>query len=115
MQEKYPAVYIMANRYRGKMYVGVTSALYNRIADHKNGWLDGFTKEHDLKILMWYAHLPTMEEAIRREKLLKKWHRDWKFRIIEAMNPDWLDLHDHIDGNPFYNHIDKAPPRPSPG
>jgi hypothetical protein len=56
-----------------------------------------------------------MEEAIRREKLLKKWHRDWKFRIIEALNPDWLDLHEQIDANLFYNDIVKAPPRPSPG
>ncbi len=105
----------MVNRYRGKMYVGVTSALYTRVCDHKNGWLDGFTHEHGLKALVWYAHLSTMEEAIHREKLLKKWHRDWKFRIIEAMNPDWLDLHESIDANLFYDDIVKAPPRPAPG
>ena len=113
--EKYPAVYIMANRYRGRMYVGVTSALYNRIADHKNGWLDGFTSEHDLKTLVWYAHLPTMEDAIRREKLLKKWHRLWKFRLIEALNPDWRDHHESIDANVMYNDVAPAPPRPALG
>jgi putative endonuclease len=97
--EKHPAVYILANRYRGTLYVGVTSSLYTRIANHKNEVFEGFTKEHGLKLLVWYAHFPTMEEAIAREKLLKKWHRDWKFRIIEDMNPNWLDLHDQIDTN----------------
>ena len=97
--EKYPAVYIMANRYRGTLYVGVTSALYLRVCDHKNERFDGFTKQHGVKTLVWYAHFATMEEAIKREKLLKKWHRGWKFRIIEGMNPDWVDLHDQIDAD----------------
>jgi putative endonuclease len=96
-EEKAPAVYIMANRYRGAMYVGVTSALYYRVCDHKNERFDGYTKERGLKTLVWYEHHLTMDIAIRREKLLKKWHRDWKFRLIEGMNPDWLDLHDSID------------------
>ena len=95
--EKAPAVYIMANLYRGGMYVGVTSALYLRVWDHKNERFDGYTKEHNLKNLVWYEHHVSMEHAIRREKLLKRWHRSWKFRIIEDMNPDWLDLHDTID------------------
>jgi putative endonuclease len=95
--EKAPAVYIMANRYRGAMYVGVTSVLYNRVWDHKNERYDGYTKERDLKTLVWYEHHLTMENAIHREKLLKKWHRPWKFRLIEEMNPDWRDLHDCID------------------
>jgi putative endonuclease len=97
--EKHPAVYILANRYRGTLYVGVTSSLYTRIANHKNEVFDGFTKEHGLKQLVWYAHFPTIEEAIAREKLLKKWRRDWKFRVIEDMNPNWFDLHNHIDTN----------------
>jgi putative endonuclease len=96
-EEKAPAVYIMANRYRGSMYVGVSSALWYRVCDHKNGRFDGYTKERDLKNLVWYEHHHTMEDAIHREKLLKKWHRPWKFRIIEEMNPQWLDLHDSID------------------
>jgi putative endonuclease len=112
--EKLPAVYILANRYRGKLYVGVTSALYLRVCDHKNETFDGFTKEHQVKTLVWYAHFHSMEDAIHREKLLKKWHREWKFRLIESVNADWLDLHNDIDANIFYEETE-APPRPSPG
>jgi putative endonuclease len=113
--EKQPAVYILANRYRGKLYVGVTSSLYLRVCDHKNEVFEGFTREHQLKALVWYAHFHTMDEAIRREKLLKKWYRDWKFRLIEAQNPDWRDLHDEIDAHQFYQDDKQAPPRPAPG
>jgi putative endonuclease len=112
--DKHPAVYMMANRYRGTLYVGVTSELYERVWDHKNERFDGFTKEHGVKTLVWYAHFATMDEAIKREKLLKKWHRDWKFRIVEELNPDWSDLCDHIDPNiMFESRI--ARPRPTPG
>ncbi len=110
--EKAPAVYIMANRYLGAMYVGVTSALYLRVCDHKNERFDGYTKEHQLKSLVWYAHFPLMEDAIAREKLLKKWHRDWKCRLIELMNPDRRDLHDEIDINVMFT---EASSRPAPG
>jgi putative endonuclease len=113
--EKYPAVYILANRYRGAMYVGVTSALYLRVCDHKNERFDGYTKEHQIKALVWYAHFPFMDDAIAREKLLKKWHRDWKFRLIEEMNPNWRDLHEVIDINVSYEDLVKASSRPSPG
>ena len=96
-EEKQPAVYMMANRYRGTIYIGVTSALYLRVCDHKNKRFDGFTADYDVNMLVWYAHHYSMEDAIRREKQLKKWKRDWKFRIIEEMNPDWRALHDEID------------------
>ncbi len=96
-EEKQPAVYIMASRYRGTIYVGVTSALWKRVANHKNEFFEGFTKQYELKTLVWYEHHQTMEDAIRREKQVKKWNRGWKMRIIEEMNPDWLDLHDSID------------------
>jgi putative endonuclease len=112
-EEKAPAVYIMANRYRGAMYVGVTSALYYRVCDHKNERFDGYTKERGLKALVWYEHYLTMDFAIRREKLLKKWHRDWKFRLIEEMNPEWLDLHDNIDSLATLVEV-VVPSRPSP-
>jgi putative endonuclease len=110
--EKAPAVYIMANRYRGSLYVGVTSGLWNRVSDHKNERFDGYTKNRDLKNLVWYEHHHSMEDAIRREKLIKKWRRPWKFRIIEEMNPDWNDLHDSID---TIATLVEAQPRPSPG
>ncbi len=96
-EEKLPAVYIMASRYRGTLYIGVTSALWHRINDHKNERFTGFTSDHSIKLLVWYEHHHSMEDAIRREKQIKKWNRDWKFRIIEEMNPHWLDLQDDID------------------
>ena len=96
-EEKWPAVYIAANRYRGTIYVGVTSALWSRICNHKNKVFEGFTADHDVNKLVWYEHHHKMEDAIRREKQLKKWKRDWKIRIIEEMNPNWMDLHDEID------------------
>jgi putative endonuclease len=95
--EKQPAVYIMASRYRGTLYTGVTGALWQRVCDHKNERFDGFTKDYAIKLLVWYEHHHAMEDAIRREKQIKKWNRLWKFRIIEEMNPDWLDLHEKID------------------
>ena len=96
-EEKWPAVYITANRYRGTIYVGVTSALWNRIWDHKNKRFEGFTAEHKVHLLVWYEHHTRMENAIRREKQMKKWKRDWKIRLIEEVNPDWHDLHESID------------------
>ena len=95
--EKHPAVYIMANRYRGTIYVGVTSALWSRVCDHKNGTTPGFTSKYAVTTLVWYEHRHTMEAAIRREKQIKEWQRAWKVRLIEEMNPTWHDLHDEID------------------
>ena len=95
--EKFPATYIMASRYRGTMYTGVTSNLWQRVCDHKNGRFKGFTDDYNIKTLVWNEHHHMMEDAIRREKQIKKWNRPWKFRIIEEMNKDWLDLHECID------------------
>jgi putative endonuclease len=96
-EEKCPAVYIMASRYRGTNYTGVTSELWNRVCNHKNKLFKGFTADYNINQLVWYERHQTMEHAIRREKQVKKWNRAWKFRIIEEMNPNWLDLHDTID------------------
>src|SRR6476620_10108011 len=95
--ERLPAAYIMANRYRGTIYIGVTSSLWQRVWDHKNGRTPGFTSQYGLHRLVWYDHHQTMELAIAREKQLKAWRRQWKIELIEKMNPDWCDLHDHID------------------
>ena len=107
-QEKSPALYIVESRYRGTIYTGVTSELYNRIHYHKNELSEGFTKDYKIKTLVWYAHLPNMDEAIKVEKQIKAWKRDWKFEMIEKMNPDWLDLHEHIDANIMYSLYRKA-------
>ncbi len=95
--EKYPAVYIMASRYRGTLYVGVTSGLYDRVCAHKNGTTPGFTSDYGVHTLVWYEHWQTMEDAIRREKRIKEWKRQWKIALIEKMNPDWRELRDEID------------------
>src|SRR5688572_11190221 len=97
LEDKHPAVYILASRYRGTLYTGVTSSLWQRVWDHKNGRLEGFTKEYGVKTLVWYELHTSMEAAIRREKQIKKWNRAWKIELVEAMNRDWLDLHDCID------------------
>jgi putative endonuclease len=95
--EKHPAVYLMASRYRGTLYVGVTSSLWSRVCDHKNGTTPGFTSRYGVKVLVWYERHQSMESAIRREKQIKAWKRDWKIEMIERVNPDWRDLHDEID------------------
>ncbi len=98
--EKQPAVYIMASRYRGTLYIGVTSELYNRVLVHKSGDVSGFTVKYGVKTLVWYEHHANMEEAIHRESQMKAWKRAWKFELIEAFNPDWLDMHELIVHGP---------------
>lgn len=97
MEEKRPAVYILASRKYGVIYVGVTSALWNRVAVHKQGEVAGFTKDYHIRHLVWYEHHHIMDSAIKREKQLKKWNRVWKIELIEKMNPEWHDLFDEID------------------
>lgn len=95
--EKNPAVYIMASRHRGTLYAGVTSDLWTRVWAHKNGTTPGFTSRYGVNRLVWYEHRLSMDRAIRREKQIKAWKRDWKIELIETMNPHWFDLHDSID------------------
>jgi putative endonuclease len=95
--EKHPAVYIVTNEPYGTLYIGVTSSLWSRIGDHKNGTFEGFTKKYRLGVLVWYEHHQSMASAIHREKRLKKWQRAWKFNLVNDFNPDWRDLHDEID------------------
>ena len=97
--EKSPAVYIMASGFHGTIYIGVTSALWNRVATHKDGGVKGFTNKYNVKLLVWYEHHHTMEAAIKREKQLKKWLREWKIDLIAKMNPRWRDLHNEIEVN----------------
>ena len=95
---KHPCVYILASKANGTLYIGVTGDLYGRMADHKQGLIDGFTKKHAVTRLVYYEMHETMDGAIRREKQLKKWNRLWKLRIIEEVNPEWLDLFDEESG-----------------
>jgi putative endonuclease len=95
---KNPAVYILASQRNGTLYIGVTSDLIQRVWQHKEGLADGFSKEHGVKILVWYEQHETMESAISKEKAMKKWLRAWKLKTIEQTNPDWNDLWPEITG-----------------
>ena len=86
------ATYIMASGRNGTLYVGMTSNLQARVWKHKNGTHNGFSAEHGCTQLVWYEPHQWVTEAIRREKRLKKWLRDWKLAMIEEANPDWCDL-----------------------
>jgi putative endonuclease len=97
-QIKQPAVYILASQPNGTLYVGVTSALFDRVIDHRAGTFGGFTAKHGIKTLVYYETFDTMDEAIRRETRLKAWKRLWKIRLIEQVNPTWADLFDLTDG-----------------
>jgi putative endonuclease len=89
-------VYILANRPYGTLYVGITNDLVRRVWEHRNGVVNGFSDRHELKRLVWYEVHATAYEAIRREKLIKKWHRDWKVNLIQSMNSEWEDLFDSV-------------------
>ena len=89
-------VYIMADRYRGTLYVGSTADLASRVSQHREGRGSKFCAEYGLTRLVWMAILPTMQKALDHEKRVKRWHRDWKIKLVEKGNPDWRDLYDDI-------------------
>ncbi len=91
-----PVVYIITNHRHGTLYTGVTSNLARRMYEHREGLIEGFSKQYDLKMLIWYEVHNTMIAAITREKQIKAWKRGWKIELIEKMNPMWLDLHDDL-------------------
>ena len=93
---KQPCVYILASKKNGTLYAGVTSDLVKRVWQHKNNLVDGFTKEYQVHLLVWYEAHETMESAITREKNIKAWKRLWKLSLIEEANPDWNDLFNQI-------------------
>ncbi|MFN2365085.1 MAG: GIY-YIG nuclease family protein [Desulfurivibrionaceae bacterium] len=93
---KQPAVYILASKRNGTLYTGVTSNLVKRIWEHKNDFVEGFSKRYTLHHLVWYEVYETMESAIQREKRVKGWKRAWKMKLIERLNPDWHDLYHKI-------------------
>jgi putative endonuclease len=89
-------VYILASGRVGTLYVGVTSDLARRVWQHKSGVVEGFTKQYGVHHLVFAEFHDTMEEAILREKRVKKWRRAWKIRLIEEANPEWRDLYGEI-------------------
>ena len=91
-----PAVYMMASRLNGTLYIGVTSNLLQRVWLHRTGAVPGFTKRYACKILVWYEMHTTMENAIAREKQIKGGSRQKKLALIAALNPTWRDLFDEL-------------------
>ena len=94
--ERQPAVYIMATKPNGTLYIGVTSDLVKRVTGHKSDLVDGFTKRYGVHRLVYYELHGDMMSAIARERQLKKWNRAWKLELIEMENPEWRDLTDEI-------------------
>lgn len=94
--EKNFFAYMMASGFYGTIYVGMSSDLPGRVWKHKEGTYDGFTKKYGVKMLVWYERCDSAETAIRLEKRLKKYKRDWKINLIERENPEWKDLYESI-------------------
>ena len=86
-------VYLLASRRHGTLYLGVTNDLARRVGQHRSKVIPGFSARYDVTRLVWYETHERIDEAIAREKSLKKWRHDWKIRLIEETNPDWADLY----------------------
>ena len=93
---KSSCVYILASARNGTLYVGVTSNLVNRIWEHKNNVVEGFTRKYGVHDLVWFEPHEMMESALAREKAIKEWKRQWKLELIEKMNPECRDLYPTI-------------------
>ena len=90
------SVYIMTNKPRGVLYIGVTNNLESRVWKHKNELCKGFTQKYKLKKLVYHEEHEDINEAINREKQLKLWSRNWKIELIEKENPNWDNLYDSL-------------------
>jgi len=90
-------VYILASGFNGTLYVGVTSNLVRRVYEHKQDFVEGFTKQYKVHDLVYFETTDSGETAITREKRLKKWNRAWKLDLINKSNPEWKDLYDEIN------------------
>lgn len=89
-------VYMMSNKYRTSIYIGITNNLTRRVYEHKNGLADGFTKKYNINMLVYYETTTDVEAAIKREKQLKKWTREKKEGLINKFNMNWLDLYEMV-------------------
>jgi len=90
-------VYILASRRNGTLYVGMTDDRARRVWEHRIGAVAGFTRQYNVRMLVWYEAHETRESAFGRERLIKKWNRAWKLELIERINPDWRDLFDELN------------------
>ncbi len=89
-------VYLLASDHNGTLYIGVTNDLVRRTHEHRTDAVAGFTSRYGVHRLVWFESTPSIEAAIRREKQLKNWKREWKIALLERDNPQWLDLYDSI-------------------
>ncbi len=89
-------VYLLCSHRQGTFYTGVTGDLIKRVGEHRQKSADGFTKIHGISRLVFYEIHDDIEIAIKREKLIKKWKRDWKYNLIERDNPNWDDLYEEL-------------------
>ena len=92
----YYYVYILASKRNGTLYTGFTSNLPRRVSDHKNDFVQGFTKRYGVHTLVYYEACEDRESALGREKQIKEWKRHWKLELIEKHNPEWKDLYNEI-------------------
>lgn len=90
-------VYILASERNGTLYIGVTNDLARRVYEHKTKAVPSFTSRYDVSLLVWYEEYGDVNDAIAREKALKRWERKWKLRLIEENNPRWFDLYETLN------------------
>ena len=96
MNDKRPCVYILASRRNGTLYTGVTADIARRAFEHRTGAIRGFTSQYGVRTLVFIEFHETMDAALQREKLIKRWRRAWKLALIERENPQWRDLYDDL-------------------
>ena len=89
-------IYIITNKTEKVLYIGVTNNLERRIYEHKNKTVPGFTQKYNINKLIYFEHFDNINDAIKREKQLKKWNRKWKEELINKNNPKWNDLYNEI-------------------
>jgi len=89
-------IYILANKKNGTIYTGVTNDIVRRVFEHKQGFVDGFSKKYDLKTLVYFDSFESIYDAITMEKRIKRWRREWKLALIEKLNPEWQDLYEQL-------------------
>lgn len=89
-------IYILASKRNGTLYIGSTSDLARRIYEHKNDFVEGFTKKYGVHTLVYFEECDDRDAAILREKQIKEWKRRWKLEMIEKVNPEWRDLYEQI-------------------
>jgi len=89
-------VYILANKRNGTLYVGVTNDLIRRVYEHRNDFVQGFTRKYGVHRLVYFEQCEDFDSALQREKRIKEWKRKWKVELIETGNPEWKDLYEEI-------------------